>query len=320
LRNKILEKSRMKTEQNNAHGIMFHHFYDDKHINGQGAISANQLENIIQYYGNNILSADEWFNKAKTNSLDDKDVCLTFDDALLCQYDIALPVLEKHKLTAFWFVYSSVLVGGIENLEVYRKFRTVYFSDIEEFYNKFFSTLAKTEYYDGITQSLKSYSHDSYKHYPFYSQNDTKFRFIRDTSLGVDKYNHVMDLMMKSYNIDVNVFSSDLWMNIEHIQKLNSNGHIIGLHSHSHPTQLSKLSVIEQEKEYTQNYDFLHTTLGQKPKTVSHPCNSYNTDTLSILRNYNIEIGFRANMENHLFSEFEFPREDHANIIKRIEQ
>jgi len=25
-------------------------------------------------------------------------------------------------------------------------------------------------------------------------------------------------------------------------------------------------------------------------------------------------------MENHLFSEFEFPREDHANIIKRIEQ
>jgi len=25
-------------------------------------------------------------------------------------------------------------------------------------------------------------------------------------------------------------------------------------------------------------------------------------------------------MENHLFSEYEFPREDHANIIRRIEQ
>ncbi len=299
---------------------MFHHFYDEKHISGQGAISAKQLEDIIQCYGNNLLSADEWFNKAKINSLDDEDVCLTFDDALLCQYDIALPVLEKYNLTAFWFVYSSVLEGKIENLEVYRKFRTVYFFDIDEFYNKFLLILEKTEYYDGVIQSLKNYSHNDWKSFPFYSQNDTRFRFIRDISLGVKKYNHVMDIMMKSYNIDVNDFSSDLWMNIEHIQKLNSNGHIIGLHSYSHPTQLSKLSVIEQENEYTQNYDFLYTTLGQKPKTVSHPCNSYNNDTLSILRNLNIEIGFRANMENHLFSKFEFPREDHANRIKRIEQ
>ena len=60
------------------------------------------------------------------------------------------------------------------------------------------------------------------------------------------------------------------------------------------------------------------STLSALPKTVSHPSNSYNNDTLSILRNLKIEIGFRSNMENHLFSEFEFPREDHANIIKMI--
>ena len=309
-----------RTEQNIAHGIMFHHFYDEKHISGQGAISAIQFENIIQHYGDNLLSAGEWFNKAKTNSLGDKDVCLTFDDALLCQYDIALPILEKYNLTAFWFVYSSVLNGGIENLEVYRKFRTVYFSDVEEFYKTFFQTIEYTKYHEEVKQSLNSYSHDNWKNFPFYSENDTKFRFIRDTSLGVEKYNHVMDVIMKSYDIDINEFSSDLWMNIEHIQNLNSNGHIIGLHSHTHPTQLSKLAVIEQEIEYKQNYDFLNTKLGQKPKTVSHPCNSYSSDTLSILRDLDIEIGFRANMENHLYSEFEFPREDHANVIRRIEQ
>jgi len=299
---------------------MFHHFHDEKHLSGQGAISADQFENIIQYYQDALLPADEWFHKAKMKTLDNKDVCLTFDDTLLCQYDIAVPILEKYNLTAFWFVYSSVLDGGIEPLEVYRKFRTVYFSDIDDFYHKFFLLVEQTEYSDEVTRSLNDYLHDDWKNFPFYSQNDTKFRFIRDTSLGDYKYNHVMNLMMKNHNIDIKKFSSDLWMNQEHIQKLNSNGHIIGLHSHTHPTQLSKLSVIEQEKEYHQNYDFLLASLGQKPKTVSHPCNSYNTDTLSILHNLKIEIGFRANMENHLLSEFEFPREDHANVIKRIGQ
>jgi len=309
----------IRTEQNVPHGLMFHHFYDEKHVGGQGAISAKQFENIIQYYGDKLLPADEWFNKAKTNSLNNKDVCLTFDDALLCQYDIAVPILEKYNLTAFWFVYSSVFEGAVERLEIYRKFRTVYFSDIGDFYKLFFSTLEQTEYHD-VTESLNNYSHDYYKHFPFYSQNDTKFRFIRDTSLGVEKYNHLMDTIMKNYNIDLNEFSSDLWMNVEHLQRLNSNGHIVGLHSHSHPTQLSKLPVMEQEKEYHQNFKFLHAAMGKKPKTVSHPCNSYNTDTLSILHNMNIEIGFRANMESHLFSEFEYPREDHANILKRLER
>lgn len=203
---------------------------------------------------------------------------------------------------------------------MYRKFRTDYFTNIDAFYNKFFSVVEQTENFNAVENSLNNYSHDNWKSFPFYSKNDTKFRFIRDTSLSVDKYIKVMDIMMKNYDIDINEFSSDLWMNRKHIQKLNDDGHIIGLHSHTHPTMISKLSVIEQKEEYHQNFHFLHTLLGQKPKTVAHPCNSYNADTLSILRNLHIEIGFRANMESHLLSEFEFPREDHANVIRRIEQ
>jgi len=308
-----------KTDHDVAHGIMFHHFYDEQHFIGQGAISVDQFENIIEYYGDNLLPAHKWLDKAINNTLDNNHVCLTFDDALLCQYEVALPVMEKYNLTAFWFVYSSVLDGGVENLEIYRKFRTVYFSSIDEFYHAFFVMLEKSEYHDSIQHLLKNkYSHNDWKNFPFYSENDTKFRFIRDVALGVEKYNQVMDLMMKSYNIDMQEFSSDLWMSVEHIQGLHSDGHVIGLHSHTHPTQISDLSVLEQEAEYKKNYDFLHAALGVRPRTVSHPCNSYNNDTLSILRKFNIEMGFRANMERHLFSEFEFPREDHANVIKRI--
>ncbi|MGP1410587.1 MAG: hypothetical protein ACTTKD_02035 [Peptoanaerobacter stomatis] len=33
-----------------SHGIMFHHFHDDKgHIKSQGSIAYKELENIIKY-------------------------------------------------------------------------------------------------------------------------------------------------------------------------------------------------------------------------------------------------------------------------------
>ena len=97
---------------------MFHHFHNNEHTKGQGSISENDFEKIILHYKDNILSAEDWYKKAISGQLSENDICLTFDDALLCQYDVALPILKKHNLTAFWFVYSSVIQGYSEKLEI----------------------------------------------------------------------------------------------------------------------------------------------------------------------------------------------------------
>ena len=84
------------------HGITFHHFHDDKHYKGQGSISQKEFERILIYIGvNRILSPEEWLHKLENKSLKKNDVCLTFDDGLRCQMDIALPVLESHNIKAF---------------------------------------------------------------------------------------------------------------------------------------------------------------------------------------------------------------------------
>ena len=109
---------------NKAHGIMFHHFYDnDKHIKVQGAINSEDFRKIIYYLKENynLMSADEWKLKTINDELEDKDICITFDDNLLCQFEIALPVLKEFDLKAFWFIYSSPLTGVIEKLELYKK-------------------------------------------------------------------------------------------------------------------------------------------------------------------------------------------------------
>lgn len=311
----------MTISNDRPHGIMFHHFYDEQHVKGQGAISQDELGQIIEYYQRKhcILPAKEWFDRATHEKLRKNEICLTFDDALLCQYEVALPVLEHYGLTAFWFVYSSVVTGGTENLEIYRKFRTVFFDDIEDFYQSFFLTVEHSQYQKSVEVSLQNFSVAEYlKNFPFYTDEDRRFRYVRDIALGVKAYNEILELMMQDQNIDMNEFTNDLWMKDRHVIDLHSKNHMIGLHSHTHPTALSALTTEAQRNEYLKNYDTLNQLLDSAPEAMSHPCNSYNNETIQILNELEIKVGFRSNMEENYSSHLEFPREDHANVMERI--
>ena len=67
-------------KNNFYHGIMFHHFHDNKkYLKSQGSINQNQLLKIIKYIGrDNILNADEFCEKLKKNRLKKNNVCFTF--------------------------------------------------------------------------------------------------------------------------------------------------------------------------------------------------------------------------------------------------
>ena len=116
------------------HGLMFHHFKNHQHKGGQGAISAETFSRLLTLIGpERILSANDWCNRVSRGTLQQNDLCITFDDSLLCQFDIALPVLEHFNKTAFWFVYSSVFQDLAEPFEIYRHFRTTQYTNINDF-------------------------------------------------------------------------------------------------------------------------------------------------------------------------------------------
>ncbi|MBT2282005.1 hypothetical protein J7E78_00325 [Paenibacillus polymyxa] len=188
-----------------AHGIMFHHFHNDRHIKGQGSISNEQLEKMIEYIGRkNILSADEWYERAVNNKLKETDLCITLDDGLKCQFDVAYPVFKYYGITAFWFVYSSPFQGELEWLEVYRYFRFSNFEDIDDFYNEFFSYLKLTDYKHEILKEMENFIPSQHlSDFPFYTDNDRTFRYIRDEVLGPERYHHVMKLMLRDYKVDL---------------------------------------------------------------------------------------------------------------------
>ena len=112
-----------------THSVMFHHFHGDKHPVGQGSLSAIEFEEMIDWLlsRHQMLDANEYIEKLEQKTLGNAEICLSFDDALRCQFDIALPILERKKVKAFFFVYSSPLMGEPDPLEIYRYFRTTNF-------------------------------------------------------------------------------------------------------------------------------------------------------------------------------------------------
>ena len=311
------------------HGIMFHHFHDDGiHAKSQGSISKDDFYKLIKFIGKkNILDADIFFEKLKKNNLKENEVCLTFDDGIKCQIDVALPVLEDLKIKSFFFVYTSIFEDKPDNLEIFRYFRTNYFKSINDFYINFYKALNKD--HNNFFKQNQTKIKDAKIKFPHYSIEDIKFRLVRDILLKKTDYEKTMFLMMNEKKFEPKTFYSNLFFNSEDLKNLNKLGHLVGLHSHNHPMLLETLSYEEQKQEYKQCISNISKILGKSQdeiKWMSHPCGSYDNNTLQILKELGIELGFKQIMTiepkkgmkkiNNSF--LEIGRQDHSVIAKRM--
>tara|TARA_X000001036_G_scaffold316347_1_gene294747 strand:- start:750 stop:1721 length:972 start_codon:yes stop_codon:yes gene_type:complete len=316
-------------KNNFYHGIMFHHFHDDEiHTNGQGSIDKDDFYKMINFIGrNNILDADIFFEKFRQNKLKDNQVCLTFDDAIKCQFDIALPVLEELKIKCFFFVYTSMFEKKPDNLEFFRYFRMNYFNNIDEFYNNFYKFLDKD--LKSIFEKYSNKIKEEKIKFPHYSIEDIKFRLVRNNFLTKSEYEETMFLMFKEKQFNHYDFSKKLFFQKNDLKTLSNLGHLVGLHSHNHPTLLENLNYDEQKNEYKKCLSSISSILDKSQneiKYMSHPCGSYNKDTLHVLKELGIELGFKhlmtiepeKGMKKVNNSSLEIARQDHAYIYRRM--
>ena len=316
-----MRRQALAMEMARGAGIMFHHFHGGRHPVGQGSISAEQFADMIEFVGRDkILDADEWQARANAGRLERGDLCLSFDDGLACQFDIAAPVMDAYDIRAFWFVYTSPLDGVLQRLELYRYYRDVAFDSVDEFYETFNNTLAETDWWPEIKTALAGFNPAQYlKEFPFYTEGDRRFRFLRDRVLGPERYFELMDALVAGEGYELETLSRSLFLNAETIRQLHERGHRLGLHSHTHPTRLEALDPQAQLEEYRTNRDCLEGLICEPVRCMSHPCNSYNDVTLTVLADMGIELGFRSNMQPlEQPGPFRFPREDHANIMQEM--
>ncbi len=330
MKNKYFYKS-----NNFYHGIMFHHFHDGiNYKKGEGSISGQQLINVINFIGKkNILSGDIFIKKIINKSIKKKEVCLTFDDASMDQINIALPILQKLKIKAIFFIHTSVFEKSNNNLELFRYFRLNYSGGKNKYFKDFFR-LVKSKHKKITKNDLNNFLllhkktiQFTHKKFPFYSLIDIKFRLIRDKFLNLKDYQLINLQLMKKQKFNIKKANKILIMSKENLKTIRNEGHMIGLHSHNHPTLLEKLNYTNQLREYVKNIKTLKKLL---PKIIiqsmAHPCGSYDWKTLAILKILKIKVGFKQimivekekKMKKINNSSLEIAREDVTNIINRM--
>jgi len=298
--------------------VMFHHFHGQQHPISQGSLDSDQFESKVKFLikNFNLLSPTEFTEKLTNGKIEVKDICLTFDDALKSQFEIALPILQKLKLKAFFFVYSSIFTEEPDLLEVYRHFRFTKYRNVEAFYRAF-DLCFEQQFPEQFKTGKLEFERVGYLHaWWFYSPSDRWFRFSRDVILGRQDYQYLMGIMMSNQGFNIKETNDCLWMSEENVCEIYSFGHSVGLHSHSHPTTIHLLDESDQENEYKKNYDHLRK-LNIEVTSMSHPCGVYNRNTLRILSNLNIRIGFRSSHDvEEIVSNLEVPRLDHTYLPK----
>ena len=284
-----------KYHQDYPHGIMFHRFHDSSVPKQQGSIDSSQLENVILNIGlERILTPDEWLNRLENKSLEKHHICLTFDDALKSQKLVAEPVLRKYKLSAFYFIHSLTFFNEIDFNEVFSNIIYSEYNHMGDFMNDFIQHLDINAdvFLDKKYISFYSYMN---KNYTFYTDDDIKYRFLRNIYFNHITFNKIlMKFFTEKKFIDKINFNS-IWMDDNDILSLKNNGNIIGLHSYSHCINFKNLTYDQQKEEYDKNKSHLEKLLDCEIIAASHPLGSYNSDTLDILAKLGIKCAFRSN-------------------------
>ena len=303
-------------------GLMFHHFHDGiKHKRSEGSISKSQFKKILQNFKKNIVTPEEFINRITANKENEKKmICLTFDDGIKSQADIALEVLDDLKLKGFFFSNSFQYENKIGLLECCRYFRNNYFSNIEKFYELFLQNLKKNfseKKVNIFIKSRKKYFTKWKKISPFYTYKDLEFRLLRDFFLNKNQYDKQLIELFNLKGFNYKKKSEKLHFSKKDLEFLSYNKHEIGLHSHSHPIPITDLSLKDLKNEYKKNYVILKKIIKKDILSMSHPNGYFDINCKKVLKNLGIKIGF-ANSEivsKKKLNPLNIPRIDHTHLI-----
>ncbi len=278
------------------YSVMFHDLYDIGGESTQGAINWKEFQKIVEVIRkSDLISSAEVLNDSTTEDLEQK-IFITFDDGLLRQFELGLDWLDKLDIVACFFVHTSPLLGDYDVHQLLRTLKNSnIFQGVEEFNKKFINHLQSDYTQHEIDKIDNSFSQKGYfNQFTFYSDSDKKLRFIRDHYISQDEYKEKAISFIHSFNIDTDSLAEDTYMTGDNLKTIAERGHVVGLHSHSHPSNLGSLSDQEQFTELKRNKEVIESMIGIPPKTISYPSNSYNSQTISHLIDLDIYSGFRA--------------------------
>ncbi|NDC90871.1 MAG: polysaccharide deacetylase family protein [Acidimicrobiia bacterium] len=274
------------------YGVMFHRFTDSRLPDSQGSLNAHQLKSVLdQLMDYELLSPQEWLQHLDNRSLSSRHRCLTFDDGLKCQFEIALPILESRGLRAFWFIHTSHYEGVTPPNEILSHL-LLKSTSTEEAMRAFCGIArATTDFVE--PEDLSTQIRGLTTRFPFYTELDCEFRLLRDALSTPSLLSCAEELAVRQ-GTSVTEIAQTVWIGPDEVKRLSDRGQYVGLHSHTHPRFISRFSNDKQRAEYSTNLARIERITGVRPKAMAHPFGDYNSESLRELASLDVKCGFRS--------------------------
>lgn len=233
---------------------------------------AFQFDRICGWVKNwfNVLPLDVAVQQLKSSTLPARAACITFDDGYADNFHVARPILQRHGLTATFFIATGYLNGG-------RMWNDTIVESVR-----------------GCAQAVLDLSSLALRSYPLKTVPDRR-KAISDL-IGQIKYCNVDERAEIAETIAASAGVSppvNLMMTRDEVKAMRQAGMQIGAHTVSHPI-LAKLSDESAEEEVRASKNTLEQILGERVGLFAYPNGKpgedYSAKSVELIR----QLGFDA--------------------------
>jgi len=233
--------------------LIFHRVTPEPDVLFPGEVDAASFDRICGWLARwfHVLPLDTAVQQLRAGTLPARAACVTFDDGYADNHDQALPILQKHGLTATFFIATGYLGGG-------RMFND--------------SVVETVRHAAGSTLDLRALGVDGLG--TLYIGNHDARRAAIGAILQAIKYRPVAareGLTQKLQSLaGVATLPDDLMMQPEQVRALHRAGMQVGAHTVSHPI-LARLDDDAARSELTASRSRLQDLLGAPVSLFAYP-------------------------------------------------
>lgn len=267
-----------KAERARLSVLLFHRVQPRQDALFPGEVDAHQFDEILGWVKRwcNVLPLHEAVTQLKSGNLPARAAAITFDDGYADNHDVALPILQRHGLSATFFIATSFLDGGrMWNdtvVEAVRRcpdgsldLRSVEgLSDSAGAHWTLNGPASRTAAIRGILGRIK------------YESPDQRQRLVDEVAQRADA-----------------TLPDDLMMRSEQVLALHRAGMQIGAHTHTHPI-LARLDAPSARDEILRSKSTLESLLSAPVNLFAYPNGrpgqDYSAESVQIVR----DLGFSA--------------------------
>jgi peptidoglycan/xylan/chitin deacetylase (PgdA/CDA1 family) len=252
------------------------------------------FEKCIKYISskyNTILLEELVLNKDLFNGK--KIATIVFDDGYKDNIEYAIPILEKYKVKASFYVVTDCID---KNIPTWTYILDYVFQQTKKTKIDISFSFLPAELHTNELKSQKS-----------------RIEYVKKLKPVLKKLKHterlqVLSSIENSFN---DIAIPEIMMDWKDLSEIKNAGHNIGSHTKTH----SMLGTMDDEEEIKK--ELLYSALRIKeqllffPKTISYPVGSYNQTTIKISQQVGYELGLAVNQipyNTNIHDKFEIPR------------